>query len=361
MNDLGKLEENVIAALRALYHRCGYSRFKMSKFEPYDLYMRNKEFLVSDGVITFTDTDGTLMALKPDVTLSIVKNFREKNTSLQKVCYDENVYRIAGASRTYREIMQTGLECLGDIGLYEIGEVLCLAAKSLAAISSDFVLDITHMGIVFQILAQLQLDRTETSEVLRLLNDKNSDALVDMLGKARAEKLLSLLELSGPFAQVKDALQELTDEETFGRICTVFRILDRAGLGENVTLDLSIIADENYYNDFVFRGYIEGIPTAVLAGGQYDKLMKKMGKRAGGVGFAVYLDQLELLDTRVDEHDIDTLVLYDDTADVVSLSDAVAELSAPCVMTVRAVPSNIRYRKLMRFENGRLITIEENG
>lgn len=361
MNDLGKLEENVISSLRALYHKCGYSRFKMSKFEPYDLYMKNKEFLVSDGVITFTDTDGTLMALKPDVTLSIVKNFREKNTSVQKVCYDENVYRIAGASRTYREIMQSGLECLGDIGLYEIGEVLCLAAKSLAAISEDFVLDITHMGIVFRILSQFRLDRNETSEVLRLLNDKNSDALVDMLGSQRAEELLALLAVSGPFSQVKDALRELADEETFNRICTVFRLLERAGLGDKVTLDLSIIADDNYYNDFVFRGYIDGIPSAVLAGGQYDKLMEKMGKHAGGVGFAVYLDQLELLDTRVDAHDIDTLVLYGDADDAVSLADAVAELTAPSVMTARSIPAGIRYRKLMRFESGRLITIEENG
>ena len=361
MNDLGKLEETVISSLRALYHKCGYSRFKMSKFEPYDLYMRNKEFLVSDGVITFTDTDGTLMALKPDVTLSIVKNFRGKNTSLQKVCYDENVYRIGGASRTYREIMQSGLECLGDIGLYEIDEVLCLAAQSLAAISDDFVLDITHMGIVFQILSQLQLDRAETAKILHLLSEKNSDALVELLGAQRAEKLLSLMALSGPFAQVKDDLRALTDDATYKRICTVFQILDHAGFGENITLDLSIIADDNYYNDFVFRGYIEGIPSAVLAGGQYDKLMEKMGKRAGGVGFAVYLDQLELLDTRVVAHDIDTLVLYDDTADVVSLSDAVAALSVPCVMTVRSIPTNIRYRKLMRYENGRLLTIEENG
>lgn len=361
MNDLGKLEENVVASLRALYHKCGYSRFKMSKFEPYDLYMKNKEFLVSDGVITFTDTDGTLMALKPDVTLSIVKNFREKNNCVQKVCYDENVYRIAGAGRSYREIMQSGLECLGDIGLYEIGEVLCLAAKSLAAISDDFVLDISHMGIVFQILSQMQLDRDEAADVLHLLNEKNSDALVGMLGSERAEKLLSLLTLSGPFEQVKDALRELTDPETYDRIRTVFQILDHAGFGEKITLDLSIIADENYYNDFVFRGYVEGIPSAVLAGGQYDKLMEKMGKRAGGVGFAVYLDQLELLDTRVDEHDIDTLVLYDDADDVVSVADAVSALDASCVMTVKSAPANIRYRKLMRFENGRLITIEENG
>ena len=69
-----KSEEKAVFALRALYESYGYLPFKMSKFEEYDLYATNKEFLVSDRIITFNDTDGKLMALKPDVTLSIVKN-----------------------------------------------------------------------------------------------------------------------------------------------------------------------------------------------------------------------------------------------------------------------------------------------
>ena len=69
-----KNEEKAIFNLRSLYRRYGYSPFKMSKFEEYDLYVRNKDFLVSDRVITFNDTNGKLMALKPYVTLSIIKN-----------------------------------------------------------------------------------------------------------------------------------------------------------------------------------------------------------------------------------------------------------------------------------------------
>ena len=66
--------EQIMYRLRGLYERYGYRRFKMSKFEEYDLYVRNKDFLVSDRMITFTDALGILMALKPDVTLSIIKN-----------------------------------------------------------------------------------------------------------------------------------------------------------------------------------------------------------------------------------------------------------------------------------------------
>ena len=126
-----KSDERVALRLRELYGAYGYGQYKMSKFEEYDLYAGNKDFLISDNVITFTDTNGKLMALKPDVTLSIVKNTKE-GEGLRKVYYDENVYRISGSSRSYREIMQTGLECIGEIDDYAITEVLMLAAESRA-------------------------------------------------------------------------------------------------------------------------------------------------------------------------------------------------------------------------------------
>ena len=75
--DILKYEERAVFALRQLYKSYGYRQFKMSKFEEYDLYSENKDFLVSDGVITFNDTDGKLLALKPDVTLSIIKHSKE--------------------------------------------------------------------------------------------------------------------------------------------------------------------------------------------------------------------------------------------------------------------------------------------
>ena len=69
-----KGEERAMMALRSLYRSYGYRPFRMSRFEEYEFYMRNKDYLESGRIITFTDTDGKLMALKPDVTLSIIKN-----------------------------------------------------------------------------------------------------------------------------------------------------------------------------------------------------------------------------------------------------------------------------------------------
>ena len=121
--------EKMTFSLRSLYEQYGYARYKMSKFEEYDLYARNKDFLISDSVITFTDTNGRLMALKPDVTLSIVKNSKDIPGTVQKLYYNENVYRVTKGGHSFQEILQVGLECLGDIDEYCICEVLMLAAE----------------------------------------------------------------------------------------------------------------------------------------------------------------------------------------------------------------------------------------
>ena len=50
-----------------------------------------------------------------------------------------------------------------------------------------------------------------------------------------------------------------------------------------------------YYNGIAFKGFISGIPDSVLSGGQYDRLMRRMGRRDRAIGFAVFMNKLERL------------------------------------------------------------------
>ena len=165
--------EQTIFRLRSLYERYGYRRFKMSKFEEYDLYVRNKDFLVSDRMITFTDARGVLMALKPDVTLSIIKNTRDNEKGPRKVYYNETVYRTGKSNETFQEIVQTGLECIGDLDLYHIYEVIALAVESLAEISPDYVLDVSHMGLVSGFIEAAGVPLSDYAEIMSAVREKN--------------------------------------------------------------------------------------------------------------------------------------------------------------------------------------------
>ncbi|MBR7182258.1 MAG: ATP phosphoribosyltransferase regulatory subunit [Clostridia bacterium] len=359
-----KNQEYVAFRLRDLYRAYGYAQFKMSKFEEYDLYARNKDFLVSDSVITFTDTDGKLMALKPDVTLSIVKNTKD-SVGLQKLYYDENVYRISGSSRTYREIMQTGLECIGDIDEYAVCEVLTLAAESLARISSDYVLDISQLDILACVLDSLAIDEKTRAELLIAVGEKNLHglrALCEGAGadSAKTELLCSLVSLCGKPEKALADLHALLDGtaaasllEGFERIISA---LVELGYGDRIRVDFSVIDDMKYYNGIVFKGFINGVPTDVLSGGAYDRLMQKMGRRAGAIGFAVYLDLLERLTEDRPEYDVHTVLLYDKDIPLAALTRAVQEINqarrnavgGDSVLAVTQPPQGVRYKRMLR-------------
>ena len=166
-----KYDEKAVSRLRALYGRYGYSQYRMRKFEEYDLYVRNKSFLISDHIITFTEPSGKLMALKPDVTLSIVKNSKDTPGYVQKVYYKENVYRDDRDSGSFKEIAQVGLECVGDSDTYSICEGLLLAVESLREISDAFVLDISHLGIVSAGLEGAGVAEEHRAAILRCIGE----------------------------------------------------------------------------------------------------------------------------------------------------------------------------------------------
>ncbi|NLB29262.1 MAG: hypothetical protein GX823_03415, partial [Clostridiales bacterium] len=144
-----KKSEIAVLRLRKLFREYGYERYEMSKFEEYELYAANRNFLGSDDIITFTDMGGKLRALRPDVTLSIVKNTKDSGRpGLTRLYYDENIYRRSGLGHELRERVQSGLECIGNIGVTEMGEVVLLAAQSLRLLTKHSCIDLSHMGII---------------------------------------------------------------------------------------------------------------------------------------------------------------------------------------------------------------------
>ena len=154
-------------ALRQLYASHGFSMYRMSKFEEFELYASNMDFLDSGQIITFTDTDGMLMALKPDVTLSIVKNNRHIGNRIIKLFYNENIYRVSPKTHYFKEIMQVGLECLGAVDDECISEVLLLAAESMNVLSDDAKLDVSNLDILTQLFASCGISRKQKSRSRR--------------------------------------------------------------------------------------------------------------------------------------------------------------------------------------------------
>ena len=371
-NSVLKPEEKAVFELRQLYGKFGYTQYKMSKFEEYDLYVRNKDFLVSDSIISFTDTNGKLMALKPDVTLSIIKNTKEDCGCVKKVYYNENVYRVTKGAHAYKEIMQTGLECLGDVDTYNIYEVLMLACESLKKISPDCVLDISHLGIIYDLIDNIGISEENKKDILKCVSEKNSHEIAaicknENISEDKSDILKKLATTYGTPNKVISLLESIpscyVDECKIIELKTLTDTLTRNGYNDMLKIDFSVINDMNYYNGIVFKGFINTIPSGVLSGGQYDKLMLKMGRKTGAIGFAVYLDMLERFNETEKDFDVDTVILYTDGDDITSLNNAIKMMAdnGKSVMAQKAVPKDIKYKQLLKLNDKGVVILENNA
>lgn len=330
--------------LRALCRKHGYAPYKMSRFEEYELYVRNKDFLQSDRVITFSGKDGRLLAMKPDVTLSIIKNAPEAPGAVRKVHYRENVYRMDRDTGDFREILQAGLECVGDVGRYEVAEVVTIAARCLAAIPVGTILSLSHVGLIRHALDQSGLPEKARKQALDCLRQKREQELRALCQLHGADETLPVALLRA--RTIADLEQLGIENEAWSELRQITGLLDPA----QVRLDFSLGNDMKYYSGLVFKGYAKGVPDSVLSGGQYDRLLEHMGKNARAIGFALYLDQLDRLAEEEGGWDVDTLLLYADE-DPARVLAAVERMDGT-VLTARARPAQRTWKREARLENG---------
>ena len=295
-------KERASFALRALYEAAGCRKYHMGRFEEYSLYQANRSFLSSEQVITFTDLDGRLLALKPDVTLSIAKTAQPAPGETLRYYYHENVYRPSAESHTFQEIGQMGLEFLGGVGEAEVQQAVCLAAQSLGQLGTDWVLEVSHMGYLFGLLDALQAPEDARAGLLRKLGQKNAHelraaALAAGLDEDAADTLCRVLTLCGGYADTLPRAEALCRNDAMR--AAVAELQGLAGpleqAGGAIRLDLTLAGEMEYYNGLVFQGYLKALPRPLLKGGRYDLLMQQFTPGAGAIGFAVYLDELDRL------------------------------------------------------------------
>ncbi|MBR4799457.1 MAG: ATP phosphoribosyltransferase regulatory subunit [Clostridia bacterium] len=307
-------DERAVFALRALYGSYGYTQYKMNKFEEYDLYAGNKSFLVSEDVITFTDRGGALMALKPDVTLSIVRSAPAEPCGVRRVFYDENVYRVPKGGSSFKEIKQLGIECIGETDTYCVSEVISLAAKSLALISPEWRLEVSNLDLLSEAAESAGLSPRGKALAAERISRKDLSGLREVCASEKLDPescapLFLLASVCGSPAEVIGKLRGAFKSEK------AQRALDETGEAlsgvpeDGVILDFSVVGDMNYYNGAVFKGYVSGIPSALISGGRYDNLMARMGKNARAAGFAVYIDLLGGIMQQPGEYDFDVLLI----------------------------------------------------
>ncbi len=357
-------EDSLTYELSMLYKQWGYKEYRMAKFEEYSFYSDNRDFLAGKGILAFNNSDGRLMALKPDITLSIVKNAKLSD-SLTKLYYNESVFRMSDSSNDYKEIKQTGVEVLGKVDDYLAAEVLMLAAKSLKTIDKDFVLSVSHMAFIPSLLAELEIGENTKKDIINCIKGKNTHDLRSICEKCgvdgnKTELLAKLAGISGKIGAVLPELCALACNAEMKAACAELEFiassLKKSDLSDRLYIDLSVLNNTDYYNGIIFQGYVEKAPSAVLSGGRYDKLAGKLRENTQAIGFAVYLDNLNFYYKKKREFDSDILILFDSADKSVSLLSLVESFVEKgfSVRVEHTIPEGYKAKTVYFFENGAL-------
>lgn len=364
-----KEEEKIILKLRKHYEQYGYKKIKLSKFESYDLYNENADFIKIENIITFMAPTGKLQTLRPDVTLSIVKKYaRDKKKEMEKLYYIENIYRLSKEDMEYKELNQIGVEILGESDGYSDFEIINLAAESMELINKNFILDISNINYLSGLFEEMNLGYTLEKEVLMNIQHKNVHDLEKILTKENVESkykeiLIKIPDLSGKFHNVITEAEKLVLNEKMQKALDELKMLGQAFpkmiKNGKILLDFSIVNSLDYYNGLIFHGYIENNPKIILSGGNYDKLIEKYDKNKGATGFAIYLDELSGKYKIEKEYDFDILILYKngDNAKLLNIVKKYIDQG----LTIRTEKyredfnTNFKYKEKYIFEDDKLV------
>lgn len=347
--------EQTALALQSLYEGYGYRKFAMRKFEEYSLYLENKNFLTSEYILTFNDPGGKLMALKPDVTLSILKNSKDSERT-QKTYYRENVYRLDTRSMQYREIAQVGLEVINVSGAVIEAEICELAGKTLSEVDNDYILCISDMEFVSSVIEDiLHADAEDKARIVSFIKSKNAHELrevIDLLGcePSFAEDFCSLIMFTGDNEEILARAEKLACTPRMKKaVQSLRKISALCSDVSKIRVDLSLLNDGAYYSGLVFCGYVKRIPRAILSGGFYGKMAEKFGCKQGAIGFALILGEIDTYYEEKPEYDVDTVIVYSDGTDCRLLLEKANEYRAKgfSVRIEKSLPEHLCFKEVI--------------
>jgi len=290
--------------LRDTARRYGYEEVMTPTFETLDLFVKKSGPNIISEVYDFQDKGGRKMALRPELTASVVRMAIEGMTHVPKpmrVFYMSNCFRYDRPQMgRYREFYQFGAELLGFGGELVDVEIIDLACSCLSSMGVvDFQLKVGNISIIRSLLDAWSIKGEKQTEILQIL-DKNEEEealrkLEGVLDSPQVDMLFEITGYSGERAVVEETLKP------FPRALDAFISLERTcemlvDMGWETEMDLSVVRGLDYYTGMVFEIEVEslGAEKQVCGGGAYSLGEVLGGQKMDGCGFAIGFDRVLL-------------------------------------------------------------------
>ena len=286
------------AKLKRVFEGAGCQFVSTAILDYYDTYSDISNRIPQEKMFKFTDNDGKLLVLRPDMTLSLARMATKHKIGSDKLCYVSPIWNAAETGGlSAREVLQAGVECFGRTGAFADAEIVALAIDSLLSVGlKDFILDIGHVGFFKSVLEESGFSRERTEEVRAFVNAKNIIGAERLVKGTKAEAAISALPTLFGGEEVFLRAEKLTSctlaLSAISHLKQVYDLLVSFGYGKYISVDLGTVKSLSYYSGVVFTGLSGVIGAPVLSGGRYDNLAKDFSSDFPAVGFAIGLKRL---------------------------------------------------------------------
>ncbi len=311
-----RLRRAIENTLVSIFDGWSYEEITTPTVDYYSLFEHGMGRSQAHHAFRFTDTDGRMLAIRPDVTSLVARAaatlFAERRRPL-RLCYVAPVFRQQPQSHAEwrRESTQIGGELIGANSITADMEVLAIACEVLERLKLDRHCSITLNDVeVFNGIAEeLNLGPDSRNEMRDLFDMRNAADLEGFLTGYSSVKdsraFAQLIQLSGKRKTLSDARRLITNarsQSALDRLERLWSVIESLQLADRFEIDLGDVSRLDYYTGLTFKIYVSGAGTRIGGGGRYDELTASFGRAEPAVGFVLELDALtEVLRARAYE------------------------------------------------------------
>ena len=296
-----RLRRTIEDAAMSVFESWSYEEVITPSVDYYDLFEQGMGPAEAQRGFRFTDSDGRLLALRPDVTSSVARvaaTLLADRPRPLRFCYAAPVFRQQPQSHAEwrRENTQLGCELIGAGGKQADLEVLRLAAEILTRLNlqSSYCITINNVEFFNGVAAELNLDRPAREQFRRLIDTREAAELERFL-KHNGRAFSQLTQLTGKRDVIQAARRLIDNERSVAALDSLEELwieIESLGLQDSFEIDLGDVPNLDYYTGLSLKIFVHGAGASVGRGGRYDGLTGNFGRAEPAVGFVLNLDAL---------------------------------------------------------------------
>lgn len=300
-----RLRRTVEDVAMSVFEVWNYEEVITPSVDYYDLFEQGMGQREAQRGFRFTDNDGRLLTLRPDVTSSVARmaaTLLSERPRPLRFCYAAPVFRQQTQSHAEwrRENTQLGCELIGAGGKPADLEMLRLAAEILSRLNlqSRYCITINNVEIFNGVAAQMNLTPAAREQLRRLIDTREAAELRRFLqnyDSREGEAFSQPIQLTGKRDVMQTARRLITNERSVAALDSLEELwteIESLNLQNSFEIDLGDVSSLDYYTGLSLKIFVHGAGASVGRGGRYDGLTGSFGRAEPAVGFVLNLDAL---------------------------------------------------------------------